>query len=138
MTKLLCEAGNDDYPELQCDQEYGHDGPHTHQEQGAEWMNAPKRPDAHTVDITLNNAAHGTVLVDGQPVQDLVVGITMLALPGKGPRVVLELAAAVRLRSDVGAVELGTDTEELLKRLGWTPPAAPKLPVASEGNRVQD
>lgn len=105
----------------------------------------PKRPDAHTVDITLNNAAYGTVLVDGQPVQDLVVGLTLMAIPGKGPRVVLELASSVKVGSDMAAVDLGADTEALLKRLGWTPPAAPRTPtldlpgsqVAEGSNGVQ-
>lgn len=100
--------------------------------------NPPERPAVHTVDIELNNAAHGTVLVDGQPVQNLLVGITLLAVPGRGPRVVLELESAVRLRSDSADVELGTDTEQLLKRLGWVPPMAPKVPVAQAGTDVQD
>jgi hypothetical protein len=93
-----------------------------------------ERPTPHSIDISLNNAAHGTVLVDGQPVQNLVVGLTVLAVPGKGPRVVLELAAALNLESDVAAVQLGDDTEALLKRLGWTPPAAPKTPVELPGS----
>lgn len=98
----------------------------------------PERPAAHTVDIELNNAAHGRIAVDGQDVQDQVVGFTVFATPGRGPQVVLELTGSFRLASDVASVEIEAETAHLLRRLGWTPPAAPKLPVASERTDVQD
>lgn len=97
------------------------------------------RPVVHAVDIALNSSSAGTVVVDGLHVENQVVGVTSFAIPGRGPRVVLELVPGrMSIQSDTAVVEIDDATAELLKRLGWTPPAAPKLPVAKGGNDVQD
>lgn len=99
----------------------------------------PNRPQTHRVDVTLTSGGFGQVLVDGMDVSALCTGLTVFSVPRRGPKVVLELdGRPVKLVSDAAAVEVGGDTYDLLTRLGWTPPAAPQVPVASERKDVQD
>lgn len=100
---------------------------------------APRRPATHRVDVTLTSGGFGQVLVDGTDVSGLCTGLTVFSVPRRGPKVVLELdGRPVKLVSDAAAVEVGGDTYDLLMGLGWTPPAAPQVPVASERKDVQD
>jgi hypothetical protein len=99
----------------------------------------PQRPVAHTIDIGLRNGETGHVVLDGVDIGTCVVGAVLYLSPGRGPHVVLELLPGeTALHSDVAHVEVGGLTRDVLTRLGWTPPAAPKVPVATEGNGVQD
>lgn len=98
-----------------------------------------RRPGAHRVDVTLTSGGFGQVLVDGTDVSGLCTGLSVFSVPRRGPKVVLELdGRPVKLVSDAAAVEVGGDTYDLLTRLGWTPPAAPQVPVASQRKDVQD
>lgn len=99
----------------------------------------PNRPHTHRVDVTLTSGGFGQVLVDGTDVSAICTGLTVFSVPRRGPKVVLELdGRPVKVVSDAAAVEVGGDTYDLLTRLGWTPPAAPQVPVASERKDVQD
>lgn len=99
----------------------------------------PVRPTAHAVDIELNSGGSGRVAVDGVDVSALTTSLVVFADPKFGPKVVLELASPLlKLASDAAAVDIGSETRDFLAKLGWTPPAAPKVPVAEGSNGVQD
>jgi len=106
---------------------------------GVEAVNAPKhRSTAHSVDIAFPNGETPTIAVDGVDVAKLTTSMVIFAQAGRGPKVCLELSPHdLGIRSDAATVEVGGATHDLLVKLGWTPPAAPKTPVAPEGNGVQ-
>lgn len=100
---------------------------------------ASRRPGAHRVDIVMNNGEVGSIHMDGRDVGQCATSAVVFLQPGRGPKVVLELSPeALGIRSDSADVEMGTGTYGLLRQLGWVPPAAPQVPVASERKDVQD
>lgn len=108
-------------------------------EDGVPMAQLPKRPTTHTVDIALNHGDFGHVVLDGVDVGGCVAGVTAYVVPKRGPHVILELLPGhIAVQSDAAAVEVDGRTHDVLVTLGWTPPAAPKVPVATESNGVQD
>lgn len=99
----------------------------------------PNRPRTHRVDIVMNDGEVGSIHMDGRDVGQCATSAVVFLQPGRGPKVVLELSPeALGIRSDSADVEMGTGTYGLLRQLGWVPPAAPQVPVASERKDVQD
>ena len=73
-------------------------------------------------DIKLNSAGHGSLVIDGTDVSNVVVGFTLYAQPRSGAQLLLELSHLdITVEADI-AVDLPEDVRAALLALGWQPP----------------
>jgi len=75
------------------------------------------------VEISLDSAGRGKVVIDGSEVQDSVSGLHLRADHRGLPRLVLDLVpGATSVSADRSTVVIDSTTRELLTALGWIPP----------------
>lgn len=79
-----------------------------------------------TIKLELVSAGrNGTINLDGQDISKYVSAVTVDARAGHHTSVTLDLAPLlVNLKADEVKVTLPTELEDLLERLGWTPPGS--------------
>jgi hypothetical protein len=83
-----------------------------------------RHPDFHHLKVTATSqAGHGTVELDGTPIQRGLRGIDLRLHAGEVNAATLELVVPTMDVEGEFEVVLPEETQALLKRLGWTPPA---------------
>jgi hypothetical protein len=73
---------------------------------------------------TTSQAGHGTVELDGQEIQNGLVGVELHVHVGEMNSAILELKAPTFEADGEFQIMLPEETQAALKRLGWTPPPA--------------
>lgn len=83
-----------------------------------------EKPNLFPVEFIGWGGTHGNLTLDGVDISRFVSAVSFEAKASDHVRLVIELTALAQfhLTDPSTAVDVGQDTAELLKRLGWTPP----------------